>query len=299
MNSSMNFEQTLKEKISQTQDIVYSFLPEEEGKQKIVLEAMNYSVKAGGKRLRPLLVMEFCKMFGGDIEEAKPFIAALEFIHTYSLVHDDLPAMDNDELRRGMPTTHVKYGHAMGILAGDALLNYAYEVVSNAIIGSSNPFKAALAFSILSECAGVYGMVGGQTVDVVNVEGVSDRETLDFIYELKTGALLKAAMMTGAVLGGATQDELDVVESVAMKVGMAFQIQDDILDVTSTTKELGKPVLSDEKNNKFTYVTLLGLEGAKEYAEVLSQCAIKDLSELPYDTEFVEALIDMLINRQK
>jgi len=222
----------------------------------------------------------------------------MECIHTYSLVHDDLPEMDNDELRRGMPTTHIKYGQAMAVLAGDGLLNYAYEIVAGAIINSSSPYKSAIAFDILSRYAGIYGMIGGQTVDVMSVNGINDKETLDFIYELKTGALIKASMMIGALLGGADEEQLLVVESIADKVGMAFQIQDDILDVTSSTDELGKPVLSDDKNNKFTYVSLLGLEDAGEYVSVLSEAAIKDLRELGMESEFLEELINYLINRK-
>ncbi|MBQ4069446.1 MAG: polyprenyl synthetase family protein [Lachnospiraceae bacterium] len=294
----MEFKVLLSEKIKEVEEIIYDYLPEEEGKQALVMEAMNYSVRAGGKRLRPLFIMEFSRLFGGNIDEAKPFMAAMECIHTYSLVHDDLPEMDNDELRRGMPTTHIKYGQAVAVLAGDALLNYAYEIVAGAIINSSYPYKSAIAFDILSRYAGIYGMIGGQTVDVMSVNGINDKETLDFIYELKTGALIKASMMIGALLGGADEEQLLVVESIADKVGMAFQIQDDILDVTSSTDELGKPVLSDDKNNKFTYVSLLGLEDAGEYVSVLSEAAIKDLRELGMESEFLEELINYLINRK-
>ncbi|MBE5927575.1 MAG: polyprenyl synthetase family protein [Lachnospiraceae bacterium] len=294
----MEFKVLLSEKIKEAEEIIYDYLPEEEGKQALVMEAMNYSVRAGGKRLRPLFIMEFSRLFGGNIDEAKPFMAAMECIHTYSLVHDDLPEMDNDELRRGMPTTHIKYGQAMAVLAGDGLLNYAYEIVAGAIINSSSPYKSAIAFDILSRYAGIYGMIGGQTVDVMSVNGINDKETLDFIYELKTGALIKASMMIGALLGGADEEQLLVVESIADKVGMAFQIQDDILDVTSSTDELGKPVLSDDKNNKFTYVSLLGLEDAGEYVSVLSEAAIKDLRELGMESEFLEELINYLINRK-
>lgn len=294
----MEFKNKLLDKINEVEEVIYEYLPEEEGKQSLVMQAMNYSVKAGGKRLRPLLIMEFNRLFGGNDEEVKPFMAAMECIHTYSLVHDDLPEMDNDELRRGIPTTHVKYGQAMAVLAGDGLLNYAYEIVAGAIINSSSPYKAALAFDILSSNAGIYGMIGGQTVDVMSVDGINDKETLDFIYELKTGALIKASMMIGALLGGADEEQLMIVENIADKVGMAFQIQDDILDITSSTDELGKPVLSDDKNNKFTYVSLLGLEAASEYVSVLSEAAIKDLKELELESEFVEELFIYLINRK-
>lgn len=295
----MDFNKELSERINIAQDVIYSYLPQEEGKQHTVIEAMNYSVKACGKRLRPIFIMEFCKLFSGEYSEAEPFMAAIECIHTYSLVHDDLPAMDNDELRRGKPTTHIKYGHAIGVLAGDGLLNYAYEIVAGAIIASSSPYKAAIAFDMLSSFAGIYGMVGGQTVDVLTENKVNDKDTLDFIYELKTGALIKASMMIGAVLGGADEEQLNVVEEIAQKVGLAFQIQDDILDLTSTTDELGKPVLSDEKNHKYTYVTLLGMDAASDYVNTLSECAIKDLRDLGLNSEFIEELICSLVDRSK
>ena len=294
----MEFKEKLSDKIKETEEVIYEYLPEEEGKQSIVMEAMNYSVKAGGKRLRPLFMMEFNRLFGGNEDDVKPFMAAMEFIHTYSLVHDDLPEMDNDEFRRGIPTTHVKYGQAMAVLAGDGLLNYAYEIVAGAIINSSSPYKAALAFDILSSHAGIYGMIGGQTVDIMSVNEINDKETLDFIYELKTGALIKASMMIGAIIGGADEEQLAVVEDIADKVGMAFQIQDDILDVTSSMEVLGKPVLSDDKNNKFTYVSLLGLEAAGEYVSVLSEAAIKDLKDLGLNSEFIEELIYYLVDRK-
>lgn len=294
----MEFNKILSEKIKEVEDIIYEYLPEEDGKQATVMAAMNYSVKAGGKRLRPLFMLEFNRLFGGDDEEVKPFMAAMECIHTYSLVHDDLPEMDNDELRRGIPTTHVKYGQAMAVLAGDGLLNYAYEIISDAIISSSTPYKAAIAFNILSRNAGIYGMIGGQTVDVESVNGINDKETLDFIYELKTGALIKASMMIGALLGGADEEQIEIVEGIADKVGMAFQIQDDILDVSSSTDELGKPVHSDDKNNKFTYVSLLGISDAKEFVSVLSEAAIKDLRDIGLESEFLEELIYYLINRK-
>ena len=240
----MNFREELKSKTAAVEKIVESYLPEESGTQHEIMEAMNYSVTAGGKRLRPLLMQETYRMFGGEGREVEPFMAAMEMIHTYSLVHDDLPAMDNDEYRRGKLTTHAKFGHAMGVLAGDALLNYAFETVAEAFDKSTDLRRTAKALQILSRKAGIYGMIGGQVVDVQSSGNAIDQDRLDFIYELKTGALLEAAMMVGAVLAGASEEEVAVIEKVASDVGIAFQIRDDILDVTSTLEELGKPIHS-------------------------------------------------------
>ena len=228
------------------------------------MEAMNYSVKAGGKRLRPMLMLETSKMFDKDCENIYPFMAAIEFIHTYSLVHDDLPAMDNDEYRRGRKTTHAEYGEDLGILAGDGLLNYAYEIMTKAVLESEDPYKAIQAMNVIATKAGIYGMVGGQTVDVISEGKKIDLDTIMYIHNLKTAALIEASMMAGAILAGATQTQIDTVENIANNVGIAFQIQDDILDIISTTEKLGKPVLSDEKNDKTTYVSLCGLEKAKD-----------------------------------
>ena len=242
----MNFEDELKQKVQGTEKTVYEFLPEEEGFQKTILEAMNYSMKAGGKRLRPLLMAETYRMFGGTGEVIRPFMAAMEMIHTHSLIHDDLPALDNDEYRRGKKTTHVVYGEAMAILAGDALLNYAYETAARAFALEPGHERIGKAFRILTAKTGIYGMLGGQCVDV-EYEGKNlERERLDFIYRLKTSALIEASMMVGAVLAGASDEKIALLERVAGKVGLAFQIQDDILDVVSTTGTLGKPVGSDE-----------------------------------------------------
>ena len=294
-----NFKEVLKERTRETEQIVYAYMPQETGYQKDVIEAMNYSLTAGGKRLRPMLVMETARLFGFEDEEVRPFMAAIEMIHTYSLVHDDLPAMDNDEFRRGKLTTHKKYGHAMGILAGDGLLNYAYEVCAKAIITSGHKDRAAEAFHILADKAGIYGMVGGQTVDVQYTDKPMEKEVLQFVHELKAGALIQAAMMMGAVLAGASEEEVGKIEEAALMVGMAFQIQDDILDVTSTTEVLGKPVLSDEKNHKVTYVTLYGLEEAKRQVKEYSDRAAELLEGLNRKNEFLHELLMSLIYREK
>lgn len=295
----MNFKEQCQEKTAYVESILQKFLPQEEGYQKTVIEAMNYGLTAGGKRLRPLLMLEVYRLYGGSGDEIESFMAALEMIHTYSLVHDDLPAMDNDEYRRGRKTTHIVYGEAMGILAGDGLLNYAFETAAGAFADTADPARLGKALQILSKKAGIYGMIGGQCVDIES-EGLSfGQERLDVIYQLKTSALLEAAFMIGAVLAGAPEDQIILVEEIAKDVGLAFQIQDDILDVTSTTEQLGKPVHSDEKNQKVTYVTLIGIEKAKEAVEQISGRAIEKLASIKGDTEFLSQLLQSLINRQK
>lgn len=294
-----DFNNKLNEKTQEIEDIIYSYLPNELNKQKVIMEAMNYSVKAGGKRLRPMLMLETSKMFDKDCENIYPFMAAIEFIHTYSLVHDDLPAMDNDEYRRGRKTTHAEYGEDLGILAGDGLLNYAYEIMTKAVLESEDPYKAIQAMNVIATKAGIYGMVGGQTVDVISEGKKIDLDTIMYIHNLKTAALIEASMMAGAILAGATQTQIDIVENIANNVGIAFQIQDDILDIISTTEKLGKPVLSDEKNDKTTYVSLCGLEKAKDDVKKLSSSAVELLDTLDEKNEFLKALIIKLINREK
>lgn len=297
----MDISQQIAERVEHLNEILCEYLPKEEGFQKTIFEAMNYSVMAGGKRLRPMLMEETFKMFGGTSEVIKPFMAAIEMIHTYSLVHDDLPAMDNDEYRRGKKTTHAVYGEAMGILAGDALLNYAYETAIKAFEIEPQNTNIGKALAVLSRKAGVYGMVGGQVVDVENEKNhkmVVSRGELDFIYALKTGALIESSMMIGAILGGATEDELMLVQKSATKLGLAFQIQDDILDVTSTLEKLGKPIGSDEKNHKVTYVTFEGIDKSKKDVELFSEEACRCLASLRRDDEFLQQLFRYLINRE-
>lgn len=295
----MNFKEELKEKTAHIEAVIRNYLPKEEGYQKTVIEAMNYSVEAGGKRLRPMLMEETYHMFGGTGTVIEPFMAAMEMIHTYSLVHDDLPAMDNDEYRRGRKTTHIKYGEAMGILAGDGLLNYAFETAVKAFVLEPDNETLPEAFQVLAHKAGIYGMLGGQCVDVEEEGKPLTREKLDFIHRLKTGALIEASMVIGALLAGASREDVDVVENIAGKVGLAFQIQDDILDVTSTTEVLGKPVLSDEKNHKTTYVTIRGLEQAKKDVEDISKEAVALLDGISCENAYLRALILMLVSREK
>lgn len=305
LNGNLNksqFMEELQQKVEHINNVLEKFLPVEEGQQRIIFEAMNYSVRAGGKRLRPMLMEETYHMFGGSSAVIEPFMAAIEMIHTYSLVHDDLPAMDNDEYRRGKKTTHAVYGEAMGILAGDALLNLAYETAAKAFDMEVADTRVARAFAVLAKKAGVYGMVGGQVVDVESEKSDDcsiTREKLDFIYRLKTGALIESSMMIGAILAGASSDEVSRVEQIAAKLGLAFQIQDDVLDVTSTLEVLGKPIGSDEKNNKATYVTFEGLDKAVSDVERISKEAEEQLDDLEYDDAFLKELFEYLIHREK
>lgn len=298
----MDIEQKIAARVTHIEEIIRQYLPKEEGFQKTILEAMNYSILAGGKRLRPMIMEETYHMFGGTSRVIEPFMAAIEMIHTYSLVHDDLPAMDNDEYRRGKKTTHAVYGEAMGILAGDALLNYAFETATLAFeIEPGNP-AVGCALRKLAVKSGIYGMVGGQVVDVESEKKPDEtitREKLNFIYHLKTGALMEAAMSVGAILAGASEEEAARLEEVAARVGLAFQIQDDILDVTSTLEVLGKPIGSDEKNNKATYVTFEGIEKSKEDVKKLSEEAVEALSSFQKKDEFLQELFIYLIHRNK
>mgnify|MGYP002563129643 CR=1 FL=1 len=294
-----SIKEQLSKKIEKIEQTIDFYLPEEKGLQKTVLSAMNYSVKAGGKRLRPMLMAETYEMFGGaDSSVIEPFMAAIEMIHTYSLIHDDLPALDNDALRRGMPTAHIKFGEAMAILAGDALLNYAFETACKAFEQfPEESLRIGQAMRVLARKAGIYGMIGGQVVDVKESGHQIDEEVLDFIFRLKTGALIESAMMIGAILAGASKEDVKSMQKVAGKIGMAFQIQDDILDVTSTTEQLGKPVHSDEKNEKTTYVTLKGIEQAHKDVERMTEEAIDELKKFPAGDNFLEQLLKSLVCR--
>ena len=295
----MTFQNELKKRTEEVEKILYRYLPEENGYQKTLFEAMNYSMKAGGKRLRPMLMQETYRLFGGNSPVIEPFMAAMEMIHTHSLIHDDLPAMDNDEYRRGRKTTHIVYGEAMAILAGDALLNLAYETASRAFeMEPENP-AVGKAMAVLARKTGITGMIGGQSVDVEQSGKDLSRGQLDFIYRLKTSALIEGSMMVGAILAGASADEAAQIEQVASDVGLAFQIRDDILDVTSTSQVLGKPINSDEKNHKTTYVTMEGLKKAEKDVKEISGRAIDVLDQLGRKNEFLRNLILELVIREK
>ncbi len=296
----MDIRAEMNARVEEIEKIIAAYLPKEENYQKTIMEAMNYSMLAGGKRLRPMLMSETYRLFGGTSKVIEPFMAAIEMIHTYSLVHDDLPAMDNDEYRRGKKTTHAVYGEAMGILAGDALLNFAFETAAGAFEIEPDNQNVGKALQVLAQKAGIYGMIGGQVVDIES-EGTTDmtKEKLDFIYRLKTGALMESSMRIGAILAGASKEEQDIVEKVAGEIGLAFQIQDDILDVISTEEVLGKPIGSDEKNHKYTYVTFEGLEKAKEDVAAITAQAISHMNSLTGKNEFLNELLVFLVTREK
>ncbi len=301
----MNFKEELAQRTKQIEDSMKRYLPKEEGYQKTVAEAMNYSFLAGGKRLRPMMMAETAKLFRSDpVEGLEPFMAAIEMIHNYSLVHDDLPSMDNDEYRRGRKTTHIVYGEGMAVLAGDGLLNYAFETALKAFDEAETAEeygRIARALQIMGEKAGIYGMIGGQCADLEAEERTDcmTKEQLLFIHEHKTAALIQGAMMIGAVLAGAKQEEVKQIEKCAYNIGIAFQIQDDILDVTSSLEVLGKQVGSDEKNHKLTYVTMHGIEQSGRQVEELSKEAIEILKSFEQRNLFLEELTEQLIHREK
>lgn len=300
----MNFKEELERKTGETEEIVKRYLPGPEGFQSRVLEAMDYAVSAGGKRLRPLLMRESAALFGDAGEGLSCFMAAIEFIHTYSLIHDDLPALDNDDYRRGRKTTHVVYGEDIAVIAGDGLLNYAYETALRAFgkaVTIEDYQRTECAMHILGRKAGVYGMVGGQCADLLAEKPETEvtEEMLLFIHKNKTAALIQAAMTIGAVLAGADEKAVEQIERCAENIGVAFQIQDDILDVTSSLEVLGKPTGSDEKNNKLTYVAMHGLEESKRQVEALSEEAVGILRAFPHRNVFLETLVEQLIYREK
>ena len=295
----------IKRRTEAVWQIIEAYLPKEQGRTSEVIQAMNYSVNAGGKRLRPLLMSETYKLFGGNGTVIEPFMAAIEMIHTYSFGHDDLPALYNDESRRGKKTTWAQYGEAVAVLAGDALLNYAFETALTAFsCEGADAVRVARALSILAKKAGIYGMIGGQDADIAaeRAEEALELSQLLYIHEHKTAALIQASMMIGAVLAGACDEAVDIIEQAAYEIGIAFQIQDDILDVTSTFEELGKPIGSDEKNNKTTYVTLKGIDEASREQKELSAHAISRLEALGqkgFQNEFLTDLVKSLITRLK
>ena len=297
----MNFKDEMKQKVAQIEIILDEYLPAQEGLQKTVLTAMNTTVKAGGKRLRPMLINETYQMFGGKGDIVKPFMAAIEMIHTYSLIHDDLPALDNDDYRRGQKTCHIVYGEDMAILAGDALLNYAYEVATKAfdLADKDQIMNVVEAIKILASKPGIYGMIGGQVADV-ELEGTPlNMEQILFIHKNKTSALIEACMMIGAVLAGASKEDVLKMEECGEYIGLAFQIQDDILDVTSSLEVLGKPIGSDARNEKATYVAFEGLEKAGAEVERLSREAVAILDGFKREHTFLRELFMYLIHRDR
>jgi len=295
----VNFKEQMMDRTAAVEKIIYRFLPAETGFAGPLAQAMNYSMKAGGKRLRPMLMQEAYWLFGGKEEIVEPFMAAIEMIHTHSLIHDDLPAIDNDQFRRGKKTTHVVFGEAAGILSGDALLNYAYETALLTFSLGANAQSIGKALQVLAAKTGIYGMLGGQSVDVMNEDKQLSCGELDYIYQKKTSALIEASLMIGAILAGAREEAVDTMEKVGYYTGMAFQIQDDILDVTSTNQVLGKPIRSDEKNHKTTYVTIKGLKEAQEEVVQMTGEALGLLDTLPQKNEFLYKIIAFLMKREK
>ena len=296
----MNFKTELQERTDFAEAVIEKYLPEEHGFSGRMAEAVNYSMRAGGKRLRPVFMREAYQILGGEGEIIEPFMAASEMVHTHSLIHDDLPALDNDEFRRGKQTTHIVFGEAAAILAGDALLNYAYETAFSAFDMAKDEAelqRVAKALKVLAQKTGIKGMLGGQGVDVENDGKPLEKQLLDYIYENKTSALIEAALMVGGILAGAT--DIEKLEQIGSKIGIAFQIQDDILDVTSSAEELGKPIGSDEKNNKTTYVTLEGIEKAGNEVQKLTDEAVGLLRELTDEKSFLEELFQSLCARRK
>lgn len=293
----MSFKSSLKYRVDYIEKLLKEHMPEEKGYQKTIFEAMNYSLKAGGKRLRPILTLEACRIVGGNEEDVIPFAIAIEMIHTYSLIHDDLPALDNDDLRRGRPTNHKVYGDAMAILAGDGLLNYAFEIMLKSSIGKENPAKYLNAINEIAKSSGVYGMIGGQVVDIESEDKKIEMEKLDFIHLNKTAAIIVGCMRAGAIIGDATEEQLENITKYATNIGLSFQIADDILDITGDESKLGKKVGSDIDNNKSTYPSLIGLEKSKEIANDLINEAKTRISNIKGDTEFLNDLAEYIVAR--
>ena len=293
----MEFKEILKNKIDYVENLLQEYMPKEEGYQETIMKAMNYSLKAGGKRLRPILTLESCKIVGGKEEDAIPFAMAIEMIHTYSLIHDDLPALDNDDLRRGKPTNHKVFGEGMATLAGDALLNYAYEVMLSSSINRENPHKYLRAIYEIATHAGIYGMIGGQVVDVESENKVIEKEKLDFIHLNKTAAMIVGCMRAGAIIGDSTEEELKKITKYGRNIGLSFQIVDDILDITGDEEKLGKPIGSDIENHKSTYPSLLGLEKSRQIARQLIEEGKSSIEGLSSEVDFLNQLGDYIISR--
>ncbi|WP_416200876.1 MAG: Farnesyl-diphosphate synthase [Thermocaproicibacter melissae] len=286
--------------ISAVEEALARYVPETTLMQSELFRAMRYSLLAGGKRIRPILVLEFCGLCGGDQEAALPFACAVEMIHTYSLIHDDLPCMDNDDMRRGKPSNHVVFGEAQALLAGDALLTRAFEVMlSSESIRLVGAEKAANAAGALAFAAGAYGMAGGQAIDLMSEGKQISIETLQKMDECKTGALIRAAAKMGCILAGAESNLIRAADEYAAAVGFAFQIVDDILDVKGNAETLGKPIGSDKEKEKSTYVSLLGMEKAQKAVSQLTEDAVRTLDAFSGDTSYLRTLAMELARRDR
>lgn len=294
----MNNNYSIDEYISMINTRLSELIPECNFNEDVVHQAMNYSLSIGGKRIRPVLTLEFCRVCHGDINKALDIACAIEMIHTYSLIHDDLPCMDDDDIRRGKPSCHIAFGEEYALLAGDALLTRAFGVVADSVFAQENPAAAVKIISLLSGLSGVNGMIGGQVVDLKNEEKYAPVETLETMDRLKTGALIKCAALMGCICAGADKKKIKAAEEYAEKIGHAFQIVDDILDVTGNAEQLGKPIGSDAQSCKSTYVSLLGLEKAAQYADLLTAQAIDSLKIFAESSEFLIELAQSLSKRK-
>ena len=291
----MRLDTILKEKITKINSSLTRYMSYEENPQSIIYDAMKYSLFAGGKRLRPVIMLLVSDMLSGDENEVMPFACAMEMIHTYSLIHDDLPSMDNDDLRRGKPTNHKVYGEAMAILAGDSLLNRAFEITSNHKY--KNPERALSAIASLSNSSGTEGMIGGQTVDIQSEGKKISEDELIYLHTLKTGAIIRSSGVIGAIMAGASKDEIKAIDDFCKNLGIAFQIQDDLLDVTGNEAELGKPIGSDTDSEKTTFVSLFGIEGTKKAVCDYTNKAISSLEIFGEKANILIELANYLINR--
>lgn len=289
------FDNILKNDIRKVENSLLSYIPDAKDGQFSVAEAMQYSLINGGKRIRPVLALEFARACGGSRDDCLACACALEYIHTYSLIHDDLPCMDNDDLRRGKPSCHKQFDEATALLAGDALLTHAFEIVSDCDLSDD---KKVMAISLLSQNSGVAGMIGGQVIDLLFEQGNPALKDLLTVYKLKTGALISAACLLGCISAGASSEQLSAASKFAYSLGIAFQIQDDILDIIGDQDKLGKPVGSDADNSKKTYVSIVGIEKAKQDVKKLTNNAVSQL-EFFEDTEFIKLLAYKLVNREK
>ncbi|WP_432400779.1 polyprenyl synthetase family protein [Wukongibacter sp. M2B1] len=295
----MSFKSELLQRKREVEDALYKYFENKTGFQKTVIESMEYSIKAGGKRLRPILVLEACKLVGGSSDDAMPFACAMEMIHTYSLIHDDLPAMDDDDFRRGKPTNHKVYGDGIAILAGDGLLNMAFEIMLEKVVAAPGVMEKGMkAMHVIAGASGINGMIGGQVVDLESEGKRIEKETLNFIHLTKTSALLEASIMAGAIIGGATESQYRELQNYGRGIGLAFQIIDDILDVVGDETKLGKKVGSDIDNEKSTYPSIYGIEKSKEIAANLLEDSLKSLKVFEEKADFLRDLVEFLRVRE-
>lgn len=296
MSQLMDLQTFMKDRKKLVEDALYSYMNSVQAPE-VLLESMNYSLKAGGKRLRPLLVLATLKSFGKPEELGIPVACAVEMIHTYSLVHDDLPSMDDDDFRRGKPTNHKMFGEAMAILAGDALLTHSFEVMEDLLNLDVKPMKVVTLMKELAKAAGPRGMVGGQVADMEGEGAQLSLQDLEYIHRNKTGKLLGYSIVAGAILGDATEEQISKLEQFADHLGLAFQIRDDILDIEGDASKIGKPVGSDTLNEKVTYPSLLTMNGAKEKLEYHINEAKQILSDIPLESDLLVQLCDLIAKR--